>query len=68
MGENKTASGNFTKTPKPQTAAETRQNKSEPNDTRKHQKQDLEENQNPESSAKHRQREEGEGKKGVDPL
>lgn len=34
------------------------QNKSEPNDTDKHQKQKLEKDQNPKHSAKHRQREE----------
>lgn len=47
-------------------AAQTMQNKSEPNDTDKHQKQELEKDQNPKHSAKLRQREEkrgeGEGK------
>lgn len=50
---------------KPQTAAEKRKNKSEPNDTSKHQKQDLEEDQNPEHSAKNRQREERRGRREV---
>lgn len=71
MGGKKTAFGNLTKTPKPQTAAETRQNKSEPNDTSEHQKQDLEEDQNPECSAQkktNRREEREKGSRGLIPV